>query len=109
MIRGFFTILGAHRRRLVDFLIWVVIYGVAHGLAMLVLVLVVQALLRGDYERAIGWLWVLVVLVVICCIASYVQSMKGMRNALVAMGVMHHRLGDHLLTLPGLVHPAPDG
>ena len=100
MIRGFFTILGAHRRRLVDFLIWVVIYGVAQGLAMLVLVPVVQALLRGDYERAIGWLWVLVVLVVICCIASYVQSMKGMRNALVAMGVMHHRLGDHLLTLP---------
>ena len=100
MIRGFYTILGSERSRMVVFLTWVVVYGVAQGLAMLTLVPIVEHLLTGDLSAAAMWLWPLAVLVVICAVSAYVQSLKGMTMALYAMRMLHHRLGDHMVTLP---------
>ncbi|MGW6037000.1 ABC transporter ATP-binding protein [Gordonia terrae] len=100
MIRGFYTILGSERARMVVFLTWVVVYGVAQGLAMLTLVPIVEHLLTGDLSAAAQWLWPLAVLVVICAVSAYVQSLKGMTMALYAMRMLHHRLGDHMVTLP---------
>lgn len=100
MIRGFYTILGSERARMVVFLSWVLVYGIAQGLAMLTLVPIAENLLTGDYSGAATWLWPLGILVTICAISAYVQSIKGMTMALYAMRMLHHRLGDHMVTLP---------
>ncbi|GAC68108.1 ABC transporter ATP-binding protein [Gordonia soli] len=100
MIRGFLTILGSQRRQMFGFLLWATTFGVAQGLAMLVLVPFVQALLDLDGSAAVRWLLWLLLLVAICCITFYVQSIRGMRLALFTMRTLHHRLGEHLVTLP---------
>ncbi|SDU81513.1 ABC transporter ATP-binding protein [Gordonia westfalica] len=100
MIRGFYTILGSERARMVVFLSWVFLYGVAQGLAMLTLVPISENLLTGDYSGAAKWLWPLGILVAICAVSAYIQSLKGMTMALYAMRMLHHRLGDHMVTLP---------
>lgn len=100
MIRGFYTILGSERARMVVFLTWVVVYGIAQGLAMLTLVPIVEHLLTGDLSAAAKWLWPLLFLVIVCGVSAYVQSLKGMTMALYAMRMLHHRLGDHMVTLP---------
>jgi len=100
MIRGYFTILAEERGRLIRFLMWATVFGIAQGLAMLVLVPIAQAFLDGNLDTAARWLWVLLPLVVVASGTFYVQAMKGMHMALYAMRTLHHRLGDHLVTLP---------
>ncbi|MEE4025172.1 ABC transporter ATP-binding protein [Gordonia sp. PKS22-38] len=100
MIRGFYTILGPERSRLTVFLFWVVVYGTAQGLAMLTLVPFVRHLLDGDIDAAAAWLWPLAVLVAVGACACYIQAMQGMRMAVYSMRMLHHRLGDHMVTLP---------
>lgn len=100
MIRGFYTILDSERTRLTVFLAWVTLYGLAQGLAMLTLVPIVRNLLEGDFSGAAQWLWPLAILVAICAVSAYIQAMKGMQMAVYAMRVLHHRMGDHMVTLP---------
>lgn len=100
MIRGYLTILDSERARMIEFLAWVIAYGLAQGLAMLLLVPFARDLLDGDADGAVGWLWILAALVLIASFAYYVQAMKGMRLALFSMRALHHRLGDHMVTLP---------
>ncbi|WP_018177740.1 ABC transporter ATP-binding protein [Jongsikchunia kroppenstedtii] len=100
MIRGYFTILADERGRMIQFLAWASIFGIAQGLAMLVLVPIAQAFLDGNLDTAARWLWVLLPLVIVASGTFYVQAMKGMQMALYTMRALHHRLGDHLVTLP---------
>jgi ATP-binding cassette subfamily B protein len=100
MIRGYLTILGDERRRLYVVLAWAVAYGVAQGVSMLLLVPITRALFDGDVHTAGGWLLLLIPVVALCCVTFYLQSLSAMQMAVHTMRALHHRLGDHLVTLP---------
>lgn len=100
MIRGFLRILGPRRGLMFGYLAWVVAYGVLHGVAMVLLVPISQALFDGRYADAARWLAVLAAVVVAAAVAQYVQSSRAMRMALATMRLLHRRLGDHMVTLP---------
>ena len=100
MIKGYLTILGTERSRMLGFLAWATVYGVAQGLSMLILVPFTRDLFQGNYSAAGWWLVALIPTVVFCCVTFYIQSIGGMHLALFSMRALHHRLGDHLVTLP---------
>jgi len=100
MIRGFLEILGPHRGRMYAYLAWVTVYGILHGIAMILLVPISVALFDGDFGAAGRWLAVLAAVVVVGAVAHYVQAAQAMRMALTTMRLLHHRLGDHMVTLP---------
>ncbi len=83
-----------------NFLAWAVGYGLLHGLSMTLLVPISLALFDGDYAAAARWLVVLAVVVLLSAVAHYVQAAQSMRMALTTMRLLHHRLGDHMVTLP---------
>jgi len=100
MIGGFLRILGPERGRMYSFLAWAVGYGLLHGLSMTLLVPVSLALFDGDFGAASRWLVVLAVVVLLSAVADYVHAAQSMRMALTTMRLLHHRLGDHMVTLP---------
>lgn len=100
MIRGFLRILGPQRGLMFGYLAWVSAYGVLHGVAMVLLVPISQALFDGRYGDAARWLGILAAVVVAAAVAQYVQSSRAMRMALATMRLLHRRLGDHMVTLP---------
>lgn len=100
MIRGYLRILGDEAGRMYVFLAWAIVYGLAQGAAMLLLVPIARDLFDGDLAGAGLWLLVLVPVVLICCVTFYLQSLTAMRMAVHTMRSLHHRLGDHLVTLP---------
>jgi ATP-binding cassette subfamily B protein IrtB len=100
LIRGFLRILGPQRGRMYTYLAWVTVDGVLHGLAMTQLVPISVALFDGDYTSAARWLGLLAVVVLIAVVAHYVQATLAIRMALSTMRLLHHRIGDHMVTLP---------
>ena len=101
MIADLVTILGPeHRRPVRVYLTWVVAYGVAQGLSMVLLVPVLQHLLQGDPGGALWWLAAMAVAAAVTCVAHYVQAMKGFEVALTVLTTMHRRVGDHVVGLP---------
>ncbi len=100
MISGFLRILGPERGKMYSFLAWAVGYGLLHGLSMTLLVPISLALFDGDFGAAGRWLVVLAVVVLLSAVAHYVQAAQSMRMALTTMRLLHHRLGDHMVTLP---------
>jgi hypothetical protein len=59
VIRGFLQILGPQRGRMYSYLAVATIYGVLHGLAMVLLVPISVALFDADYAAAGRWLGLL--------------------------------------------------
>jgi ATP-binding cassette subfamily B protein IrtB len=100
VIRGFLRILGPQRGRMYAYLAWVTLYGLLHGVAMILLVPISVALFDERYADAGRWLGVLAVVVVVAALAHYVQATLAIRMALTTMRLLHHRLGDHMVTLP---------
>ncbi len=100
MINGFLRILGPERGKMYSFLAWAVGYGLLHGLSMTLLVPISLALFDGDFGTATRWLVVLAVVVLLSAVAHYVQAAQSMRMALTTMRLLHHRIGDHMVTLP---------
>lgn len=100
MIRGFLQILGPQRGRMFSFLSVVTVYGVVHGLVMLLLVPVTVSLFEGDYTATGRWLGLMAITVLVASVLSYVQAKLAIRMALTTMRLLHHRLGDHMVTLP---------
>jgi ATP-binding cassette, subfamily B, bacterial IrtB/YbtQ len=100
VIRGFLQILGPQRGRMYSYLAVATIYGVLHGLAMVLLVPISVALFDADYAAAGRWLGLLAVLVVVASMANYVQATLAIRMAMTTMRLLHHRLGDHMVGLP---------
>lgn len=100
MIRGFLQILGPQRGRMFSFLAVVTVYGMLHGLVMLLLVPVTVSLFDGDYAATGRWLGLMAVTVLVASVLSYVQAKLAIRMALTTMRLLHHRLGDHMVTLP---------
>jgi len=100
MIRGFLQILGPERGTMFKFLAVVGLYGVLHGLAMLSLVPITVALFDGDYAGAGRWLLAMAAVVAVGAVVNYAQAKLAIRMALTTMRLLHHRLGDHMVTLP---------
>jgi len=100
VIRGFLRILGPQRGRMYGYLAWVAVYGLLHGVAMILLVPISVALFDERYADAGRWLGVLAAVVVVAAVAHYVQATLAIRMALATMRLLHHRLGDHMVTLP---------
>ena len=100
MIRGFLQILGPQRGQMYIYLAMVTVYGLLHGVVMLLLVPVTVSLFDGDYSAAARWLGLMAAAVVIASVANYVQAKSAIRMALTTMRLLHHRLGDHMVTLP---------
>lgn len=100
MIGGFTRILGPQRGRMYGFLVWATVYGLLHGVSMVLLVPISVSLFEGEFGSAARWLAVLAVVVVASAVAHYLQAASAMRMALTTMRLLHHRLGDHLVTLP---------
>ncbi|OBK81510.1 ABC transporter ATP-binding protein [Mycobacterium sp. 1164985.4] len=100
MIRGFLQILGPQRERMFSFLSVVTVYGILHGLVMLLLVPVTVSLFDGDFAAAGGWLGIMALTVLAASALNYLQAKLAIRMALTTMRLLHHRLGDHMVTLP---------
>ncbi|MBP1822045.1 ABC transporter ATP-binding protein [Mycobacterium sp. OAE908] len=100
MIRGFLRLLGPQRGRMYAYLAWVTGYGLLHGAAMILLVPISVALFDERYTDAGRWLGVLAAVVVVGAVAHYVQATLAIRMALATMRLLHHRLGDHMVSLP---------
>lgn len=101
MIGDLLTIIGpAHRGRMVRYLGWVTGYGVLQGVATVLLVPFLSALLVGDTGAAVAWCGAIAVAVAATCVAHYVQAMRGFDMALIVLTTLHERLGDHVVTLP---------
>lgn len=101
MIRSLVTLLGpAHAARLYRYLAWLVTSAVLQGLAVALLVPILQALFAGDLHRAMTWLGALAAMVLLTCIAHYQQAMQGFALALLVLTTLHDRLGQHLVSLP---------
>lgn len=100
MIRGFLRILGPQRGRMYAYLAWVTGYGLLHGAAMILLVPISVAVFDERYADAGRWLGLLAAVVAVAAIAQYVQATLAIRMALATMRLLHHRLGDHMVTLP---------
>lgn len=101
MIRSLVTLLGpAHAARLYRYFAWLVTSAVLQGLAVALLVPILQALFAGDLHRAMTWLGALAAMVVLTCIAHYQQAMQGFALALRVLTTLHDRLGQHLVSLP---------
>lgn len=100
MIRGFLQILGPQRGRMFSFLSVVTVYGILHGLVMLLLVPVTVSLFDGDFAAAGGWLGIMALTVLVASALNYLQAKLAIRMALTTMRLLHHRLGDHMVTLP---------
>ncbi|MGI5195766.1 ABC transporter ATP-binding protein [Streptomyces sp. CA-288835] len=101
MIRDLERILGpANRGALRAYLAWLASYAVLQGVAMTLLVPVLDALLRRDTGEALRWIAVMAAVVAATCVARYVQAMKGFGLSLTTLGTLHERLGDHVARLP---------
>ncbi len=100
MIRGFLRILGPQRGQMYSYLAVVTVYGILHGLVMLLLVPITVSLFDGDYGATARWLGLMAAAVVVASVANYVQAKAAIRMALTTMRLLHHRLGDHMVTLP---------
>lgn len=100
MIRGFLQILGPQRGRMFSFLSVVTVYGVLHGLVMLLLVPVTVSMFDGDYAATARWLGLMAVTVLVASVLNYIAAKLAIRMALTTMRLLHHRLGDHMVTLP---------
>ncbi|KUH80536.1 MULTISPECIES: ABC transporter ATP-binding protein [unclassified Mycobacterium] len=100
MIRGFLQILGPQRGRMFSFLAVMTVYGILHGVVMLLLVPVTVSMFDGDYGATARWLALMAVTVLVASVLNYIGAKLAIRMALTTMRLLHHRLGDHMVTLP---------
>lgn len=100
MIRGFLQILGPQRGEMFSFLSVVTVYGILHGLVMLLLVPVTVSMFDGDFAATGRWLGLMALTVLVASVLNYVAAKLAIRMALTTMRLLHHRLGDHMVTLP---------
>ncbi|MEU6851159.1 ABC transporter ATP-binding protein [Actinacidiphila alni] len=75
-------------------------YSVLQGVTFVLSVPALRALL--DHDTIAAWWWAAAVAVsaAVTLAARHAQSMGGFRVGLATINALHHRLGDHLVTLP---------
>lgn len=101
MIRTLAIILGpSHTAALRRYLAWLGAYAVLDGVATVLIVPVLEALLDGTLATAGRWTLIMAVVVGIACVARYRQAMEGFSLALSVLSTLHRRLGTHVARLP---------
>ncbi len=88
---------GARPRR---YLVLVIAYGLAQGLALVSLVAFIDALVRSDWGQARVRAVVLLALAVVSAVLCYLQARAGYAISLAIMRALQHRIGDHAARLP---------
>ncbi|MFB9835190.1 ABC transporter ATP-binding protein [Actinoallomurus acaciae] len=78
----------------------VAVYAVLQGVTFVLMVPALRALLRHDTGTAWAWIGVMTVSAAATLVARHLQSMGGFRVGMATINGLHHRLGDHLATLP---------
>ncbi|KOX20917.1 hypothetical protein ADL05_05415 [Nocardiopsis sp. NRRL B-16309] len=101
MIRQFLRVAGPrHRTAVLTHLSVLVASCVAQGLTYVLLVPVLASLLEGDTDGARPWLLAMAGAVAACWVLSYGQQRLGYSVGLRLLRTLHHRVGDHVSTLP---------
>lgn len=96
-----FTVVGpgaapALRRQIVR----VAVYSVLQGVTFVLSVPALRALLDHDTTAAWWWTAAVALSAAVTLVARHAQSMGGFSVGLATINALHHRLGDHLVTLP---------
>ncbi len=101
MIRALHDLLDPGDRRVLRAQVaLIVVYAVLQGVAFLLLVPILGALLVEDTGRAARWIAVLALVTVLAAAAFYAQAMLAHRLGGIVARTLHRRLGDHVSTLP---------
>ncbi|MDW6002263.1 ABC transporter ATP-binding protein [Vibrio mangrovi] len=101
MYQALKKILGdEHTRQLNLYLVLVIGFSVIQGQALMMLVPALDALFRQDFAAMETHILYFAVAVMFGCFFHYQHTMQGFKLALVLLKNLHHRLGDHLMTLP---------
>jgi ATP-binding cassette subfamily B protein IrtB len=101
MIRALHDLLDPDGRRLLRRQVALIVaYAVAQGIAFVLLVPILGALLDDDTARATRWLGVLTAVTVLAAAAFYAQAMVAHRLGGTLSRTVHRRLGDHVSSLP---------
>ncbi len=101
MIRALHNLLDpAGRKVLRAQVALIVVYSVLQGVAFVLLVPILSALLEDDTGRATSWLAVLAAVTALAAVAFYAQAMLAHRLGGIVSRTVHRRLGDHVSSLP---------
>jgi ATP-binding cassette subfamily B protein IrtB len=101
VIRALHDLLDADGRRLLRRQVALIVaYAVAQGIAFVLLVPILGALLEHDTARATRWLGLLAAVTVLAGAAFYAQAMVAHRLGGTLSRTVHRRLGDHVASLP---------
>lgn len=101
MIRDLAIILGPlHQAALRRYLVWLGGYAILDGVATVLIVPVLAALLGDDPAAALRWILIMAAVVAVACVARYRQAMDGFSLALAVLSTVHRRLGAHVVRLP---------
>jgi len=101
VISALMALLDADGRRLLRAQVaGIVAFAVLQGVAFVLIVPIVDALLQGDDDRATRWLVVLTAVAAAASVAFYAQAMIAHRLGTVVARTLHRRLGDHVAALP---------
>ena len=78
----------------------VVSYAVLQAVTFLLGVPALEALLKKDVGAAWGWSGAVVACAALTLVVRHLQSMGGFRVGMRTINSLHHRLGDHIVSLP---------
>lgn len=87
-------------KHLNHYMAWLIAFSVLQGMAMVMLVPILNAFFLQDLAAFTMYLAMLALLVLLIGFTHYQHTMKGFNLALTVLGRLHQRLGDHLITLP---------
>ena len=101
MIGALHALLDPHGRRVLRAQVaLIVVYSALQGIAFVLLVPVLGALLDEDTSRAASWLSLLAVVTALASTAFYAQAMLAHRLGSIVSRTLHRRLGAHVAALP---------
>lgn len=101
MIRALGRVLDPSGRRVLRLQVaFIVAFAVLQGVAFVLLVPVLSALLEGRDGAVAGWLAVLCGVAIAAGVCFYAQALLGHRLGTEVARTLHRRLGDHLARLP---------
>ncbi|BBC32414.1 ABC transporter [Streptomyces graminofaciens] len=101
MIRQLIDVVGPeHARPLRRMVTGLVVGAVLQGIAFALLVPILQALLGSDPDEVWPWLWAMLGVSVLYCLAYYDSMRTGFDAGAALSRSLHHRIGDRVSSLP---------
>ncbi|MFC4608149.1 ABC transporter ATP-binding protein [Streptomyces maoxianensis] len=101
MIRQLLKVVGPeHGRPVRRMLAALAVGAVLQGIAFALLVPVLQALFGSDPDSVWPWIWVLLGVSFLYCVAYYDSLRTGFQAGATLSRSLHHRIGDQVATLP---------